>query len=73
MLKIVGSFGDYKDEFSKAVMKLMKAPVCVCVLCVCQEGVTPIDSIVTAVTALSQRSAVKPPKWVGSIVKAESK
>ena len=27
-----------------------------------QGGVTPIDSIVTAATALSQRSTVKPPK-----------
>ena len=38
-----------------------------------QVGVIPVDSIVTAATALSQRSTVKPLDKVQSTVKAESK
>ena len=41
--------------------------------CSNQGGVTPIDSIVTSVTAVSQCSTVTLPKWVQSTIKAAQK
>jgi len=38
-----------------------------------QGGVTLVDSIATAMTAVSQRSTIKPPIWVQSTVKAAHK